>query len=432
MMENIIYYTAYVISTCMEFYIISQYMKLFLGKRNVGPVILAGAYLLRFLLCTTQYTLFPYALLNSVVGLATIILITFCYGKKLMQRLIAAFLTFMCSFAAEAVVGIFVGIGSAQLQARDQVGNALVLISVKVVFWLICKMIGMFKDISESITLPRTFVATIIGLCALVFWLENMIFMQDNIRTITKALSVISMIVVLYLVIYLYNAISKSYKEKMEAELLVREKSYYYNQAQLLYQSSEELRKLRHDINNHLYALEGMLTNSEEEATVYIQNLIKKIEQTKSYSNTGNLALDSIINYKLSHAGAGGIEITAKIELPKGIHVADDDLVAIIGNALDNAIEAQQYVADHPYICFSMKYKTGAVFIAVENSFDGNIQMDKNRLQTRKKNSKHHGIGTRSIQTTVQKYDGTVEFGQKELRFFTNIMLYEQDEKVSG
>lgn len=114
------------------------------------------AYLLRFLLCTAQYTLFPYALLNSVVGLATII-----------------------------------------------------------------------------------------GLCALVFWLENMIFMQDNIRTITKVLSVISMIVVLYLVIYLYNAISKSYKEKMEAELLVREKSYYYNQAQLLYQSSEELRKLR-------------------------------------------------------------------------------------------------------------------------------------------------------------------------------------------
>lgn len=423
-MDDILYYVSYTVSTLFEFYIISKYMELFLGKGNVDKIKIIAVYSIRFIVCTLQYVWIPYEFLNTAVGVATLFLITMCYGKQLINKFIAALLTFMCMFASEAVVGIIVGISNINLTDNSHEGDAFVFISVQVIFWIICKIIGMFKNINDNIVMPKSFNVAIIGLSILIYSLEISIFMQDNVARRIKLLSVICMIFVLFLIVYLYDSISKNFIEEMQAGIIAREKNYYYKQAELLQQNSKELRDFRHDISNHLYVLEAMIGYENQDARMYIQNLTNKIEQTKAFSNTGNVALDSIVNYKLSDAAAQNIKVISSIVLPKNIKLKSDDMVTIIGNLLDNSIEALNCLEVNRYIDLIIKYKAGALFITVKNSYDGIIFRNEGEILTKKENKLFHGIGLKSVQATVDKYDGEMSIKYDDTQFIVKIMLY--------
>ena len=74
-------------------------------------------------------------------------------------------------------------------------------------------------------------------------------------------------------------------------------------------QSDSDLKKFRHDINNHLYVLNSMIKEDNKEAKKYLEELTGKLKETCVYSNSGNIALDSIINYKLSEAKSKDIKV---------------------------------------------------------------------------------------------------------------------------
>lgn len=423
-MEEILYYMSYVVSNLFEFYIISKYMELFLGKGNVDGNKITVAYLIRFIVCTLQYAWIPYEFLNTAVNVATLFIITMCYGKQLANKFIATLLTFMCMFASEAVVGIIIGISNINLLDNSHAGDAFVFVCVQVIFLIIFEVIGMFKNINDNIVMPKSFSVATIGLSIFIFLLEICIFMQDNINRSIKILSVICMILVLFLIVYLYDSISKNIKEEMEAGIIVREKNYYYKQAELLLKNSKELRDFRHDISNHLYVLESMIGSENQEARKYIQKLTRRIEQTKTFSNTGNIALDSIVNYKLSNAVEQNIKIVSNIVLPKDIKVKSDDMVTIIGNLIDNSIEALNSLEDNKYIDLLINYKTGVIFITVKNSYDGIIFKKNGEILTKKDNKLFHGIGLKSVKAAVDKYNGVMNIKYNDTEFSVKIMLY--------
>lgn len=213
-------------------------------------------------------------------------------------------------------------------------------------------------------------------------------------------------------------------QKKMEADSIEREKNYYLKQTELLQARDEQLRDFRHDINNHLYVIGSMIGSENEEAKKYIENLTEKIITTKMYSNTGNVAIDSVINYELSKAEKQDIKTNLNIVVPSGIQNDVENLVTIFGNLLDNAIEAADKCTDEKYIDLKVRYKRGAMFIDIKNSYDGVIVKRKNRIVTKKQNKNLHGIGLKSVEAAVNNYNGTMKLDFNEKEFKVSIMLY--------
>ena len=97
-MEEILYWVAYCLSTFLEFYIISKFMKMFLGEGNRGKVAIIAVYTVRFVVCTLQYIYFPHGMINMLCGVITLFIVAFGYGGKVVNKLVACIITYFFFF----------------------------------------------------------------------------------------------------------------------------------------------------------------------------------------------------------------------------------------------------------------------------------------------------------------------------------------------
>lgn len=259
---------------------------------------------------------------------------------------------------------------------------------------------------------------------AITVYLEIQIFKQENISDLTYALSMICVLLLNFTVFYLYDSLSKSFKDKMQSELAKLETMYYHAQAEMICNNAEELKRFRHDIKNRIIAVEQLLIQgNNNKAAEYLTDITDKLTNIMSYSETGNIVIDSILNYKLTQAFQEGIKIDRRIVIPKDISVDDDDIIVILGNILDNAIEAAAKCENERYIRLNIRYDKGTLLISLKNNYDGNICKSNSKIKTTKSNHEMHGIGLKSVELIVQKYYGKIEINHNEKEFEITIML---------
>ena len=95
----------------------------------------------------------------------------------------------------------------------------------------------------------------------------------------------------------------------------------------------------------------------------------------------------------------------------------------ILGNLLDNAIEAAQN-SKEKYLGIDIRTKRGLLFITIENSYDGSIQLHKNEIVTSRKNKESHGIGLKNVKMIVEEQGGEMQVIWVNNRFVVKVMLY--------
>ncbi|MBQ8016040.1 MAG: GHKL domain-containing protein [Clostridia bacterium] len=192
-----------------------------------------------------------------------------------------------------------------------------------------------------------------------------------------------------------------------------------------LYKHQTELRIFRHDIKNILLSLMGILKESDTEKALQVMqaNLDMLDETSKNIVNTGHPITDAILQSKLHDANTKGIKLCISTKLTEKIIVDELELGIVLGNALDNAIEAAARVKDIPekVVAFDMITTAERIIITIENPVDGNV--NTNKLITSKKDKENHGYGVGSIKTIARKYDGVAEFTCNDGRFITNINM---------
>ncbi len=215
------------------------------------------------------------------------------------------------------------------------------------------------------------------------------------------------------------------FRERVRGQLAMREKQYYFGQLEIMTMQYEESRRFRHDYINQMIVIEQMLIEGKQDCVQrYVGLVVQKLQQCSIYSVCGYVAIDSVINYKLSYASKQGVNVKADIVLPKDMAVDEDDVVVILGNLLDNAIEATTRLEENRYICIDMYWDKGVLFIHVENSYDAVVYKCQDTYFTRKQDTHMHGIGLQSVSATVKKYHGLLEIGNKEECFVVDVLLY--------
>lgn len=255
-------------------------------------------------------------------------------------------------------------------------------------------------------------------------YLEILIFQQESVDSHMARISLLCVVTTNFILVYLYDSHTKMFRERTRAAIVEREKEYYHEQAEVLKIQHEELRQFRHDFKNRMMVIEGMINDHKYERVLeYTRIIVDKMNQSDLYSSSGNLAIDSVINYKLSRAVEQGIDVNADIALPEGIAVDEDDVVVILGNLLDNAIEATCRLVDNKYILIDVSYDRGTLLIHIENSYDSVVCREYGKLVTRKKDKDLHGIGLQSVKAIIEKYDRELEIEHDKDTFTVDALL---------
>ena len=185
----------------------------------------------------------------------------------------------------------------------------------------------------------------------------------------------------------------------------------------------EELEKIRHDIKNQLSYVNLLLKqDKKEEAISYIDNYVNSQEVLFSFSCSNNV-INSIINLELSKAKVYGVKMNLKIVVPPILPFDDNDIVSLLTNMIDNALENYYTIDDNSVISVCILKQNDYIRFFVSNPIDIN-KYDKNNVIKTRKNGKNHGYGTKIIKNIASKYNGYVEFEIEDNRFICDVLLY--------
>lgn len=205
------------------------------------------------------------------------------------------------------------------------------------------------------------------------------------------------------------------------------------------------IRRIKHDMKNTVSVIMRLsdLNGGEEntELKKYLAELSGDLEKSELLFKTGNTVADTLLNIKY-HEGKRYIEelqIDAKeLMFPKDLKIFSYDIGAVLGNALDNAIEACVKLNNEPgteaFIRLYSMQKNGIFILGIENSFDGKLKLRNGEElpMTDKADKNAHGMGLFNIKNTAEKYGGTMDFQVRDKVFVLSVMMKNEEPKENS
>ena len=192
------------------------------------------------------------------------------------------------------------------------------------------------------------------------------------------------------------------------------------------------VRAMKHDMRNQLAVVTELAGQSgaKEELQTYLAQLNQTLDELDFPCRTGSAALDTLvaIKYHEMREKVPGISFQAEdLLIPEGLKVSPMDLSLILGNGLDNAIEACARLAatEGPWIRVRTMMRASFFLLEIANSFDGNLNYPPGQEfpETSKQDTGLHGIGLTSIRETARKYCGGVDWQGEDKVFTLTVML---------
>lgn len=194
------------------------------------------------------------------------------------------------------------------------------------------------------------------------------------------------------------------------------------DEVQNIYQT---MRAWRHDYHNHMQSIKAMLEmGKKDELSDYLDNLEKDLDSIDIAIRTGNVGLDAILSSKVSIARKNNIEVNCAAKVPSELSVPDVHLCAIVGNLMDNAIEACEKIPAGTaprFIRIYIGLFKSQLYISVTNSTKEKKRRRLSELVTCKLGE--HGFGLRRIDRLAERYDGYVNRKNEPGVFATEVML---------
>ena len=189
------------------------------------------------------------------------------------------------------------------------------------------------------------------------------------------------------------------YKLKAEIERIETEQSYY----EILKRQNSDILRYAHDAKNHLAIIKNL--NDNPEIDRYIDEMNKDLKSYTKVSHTGNATLDVILNKYLYECEINKIKFNCDVRINNLSFVENYDLIAVLSNLLDNAVEAAVKSEDR-IITLETDCRNNYAVIIISNSCDSPPISNANILFTTKSNKKYHGIGLKSVKRSLNKYNG--------------------------
>jgi len=204
------------------------------------------------------------------------------------------------------------------------------------------------------------------------------------------------------------------YREKLALEgkiagiqsLVEMQREYY----PIILESVEEARQARHDLRHHVNVIKGLISSgNREELDAYFNDYASGITGMTPLTYCENDIVDVILRHFAAIAAHEGVRFDADVAVPDSLPVENADICIILSNLLENALEANAYVAEDRYIDVRLRLIGRELVILVDNSFDGNVSSRGGVFYSRKRRNRE-GVGLASVRVVAEKYGGGAEF----------------------
>ncbi len=195
----------------------------------------------------------------------------------------------------------------------------------------------------------------------------------------------------------------------------------HYEEVQNIYR---EMRGWKHDYHNHIQTMKAYRRlNEDAKLDEYLDDLDDDLTNVDTLIKSGNVMVDAILNSKLSLARSRGININAKAVVPSELSISEIDLCIILGNLLDNAMEACLKLSNEEdrHVRVYIDIKRDQLYISVTNTSGEKINKQNGRYLSGK--GGNHGFGLMRVDRLVDKYRGYIKRRDEEDAFSTEILL---------
>lgn len=204
--------------------------------------------------------------------------------------------------------------------------------------------------------------------------------------------------------------------ERFQREIL----GHQYEEVKEIYLN---MRGWRHDYHNHLQVMKAQIAAGQlEEMKKYLSDLEQTLDRVDTYIKSGNLMADAILNSKLSMAEQKRIRVNCKAVLPARLSMEDVDLCVLLGNLLDNALEACEKIPeDQRFLRIYMVVNRAQLYVSIQNSAREELNFnERNYISTKRGN---HGLGMKRVKALADKYEGYLTLANEPGIFAAEVTL---------
>ena len=368
-----------------------------------------------YVLTTLVYGMFHISFFYGLCNLAGMFILAYVYHAA-REKTFWIGMVFFCLDTGCWSIVYCTGMKDMRIQ-QSAVQVLLLLICVV----LICRIADSKEEQDAVLEKKQLFLLDIIPVCSTVAFVVLMYWHMAGIPVVFLG---IVLVVLNICVFYLYHILLKNYIRLREQDIYKQQTLAYQNQLDVIMESQNRIRSLRHDMKNHVLALQGLAKSGKtEEMTAYLSSMQGVMQNPLEYVHTGNEALDSLLNYKLQKAQKELKQVETDIVLPEQLQLHSFDLNVIAGNLLDNAIAAAVQT-EKQALTFCMRVEHGILFLYMANSCEGIPEGICDIRKLSEKSAAGHGIGLANVQRIVDKYHGDMEMCCEAQLMKTDIMLY--------
>lgn len=309
----------------------------------------------------------------------------------------------------------------------EEVGRSFLMCVISLAVMIPCTAILKLWNVEAFEFISPSYITLVVIISSISFIsspLFNLLLQKSENTALFYAVFHFLFILMELAVYVIFYFVSKEYNELITGEV-IRQKQRAESQMRTLTENNlEELRRIRHDLKNHMGVMSGLLAKKDyQELEVYFSQYKEQMTGLSGGIFTGNKVLDTILNTKHIEAEEKGIRLEIKAAVPPVLPMDEVRLCSLVFNLLDNALEAvEKDGCPDRQVYFSLLQKDDHLFLYVRNPISASKTRQHLLLQTEKRNGAH-GYGIKIIRQIVSDYNGVLKMHAEDGYFVSEIML---------
>lgn len=417
------YEIAYIITNTLYIFTVLKLFNLFFEEKNCNKIMRTTLFMAYFFAISIIIFITRIPIIVFILNSCFLFLVSLSYKCSFQKKFLSISFIYAIGIIIEILSSVLFGFIELSGLKNSTFNSISVLIFTRVITLVIAYIISRYKSIlKKEYTLPKVyFVAFFIVLLGTMYLF---LFQLEN-ESITIEHIIISGFILIAVNITMIILDERMYKAiiiEHEQILLKQHNKALENQMEIINQSTEAIRLLKHDFKDHLIMLSNLYKNGmENEIQPYIEAILGNIEN-ESFANSSNFIIDSIINFKLRKINKPDVKLSISINVPISINIIAHDLTAILGNLIDNAITACEQSKDK-ILNIKISSNMGNLVILINNSYNGKLINENGTFKTTKLYQADHGLGLTSVKRVLEKYDGEIKIDYTSNMFNVSVVI---------
>ena len=383
------------------------------------------SYILYEILCTIFLYTINIPMIMLIINIFLFYLISLNYKGTMLKRIAYSLLFYAFLGNMEIAVVFLTGYINVDFWSKSNYSNCVGIILVRILGYTIITLIYKHKKTkSKSYQIPIYYYISHIIILIGTIYLYLSFIKTSALSKFEILFSSLTFIIINFLILFVDDKIYENTFIKFENDVLKEQNIAYLNQTEIVNQSIETIKLIRHDIKNHILVLKSLYKHGDlEEIKKYTDKMLNEIENNNTIVKSGNFIIDSIVNSKLKKLDSNKTEININIDVSENINILAYDLAIILGNLLDNAISAVNDCKCIAEFNLCIVCDKNCLVILINNSYQNAIIVEDDIIKTTKKDKTYHGLGIKSVKNTVEKYGGELKINYNKDTFSSEILI---------